>query len=84
MRGSAISVVYPLLAVLGQAFFEGAGLSLGKIKEVFTQANIIQAVVNTLIVSVLTTVLAAGIGVTLAWLIARSDMPGKRSSIRST
>jgi len=34
--------------------------------------------VNTLIVSVLTVVMAAGIGVTLAWLIARSDMPGKR------
>jgi iron(III) transport system permease protein len=76
--GLAISVVYPLLAVLGQAFFEDAGLSLGKIREVFITPNIVQAVVNTLIVSVLTVVMAAGIGVTLAWLIARSDMPGKR------
>jgi iron(III) transport system permease protein len=31
-----------------------------------------------LAISVLTVVLAGGIGVTLAWLIARSNMPGKR------
>jgi iron(III) transport system permease protein len=76
--GLAISVVYPLLAVLAQALFEGVGLSLGKIKEVFTTPNIVQAAENTLLISVLTVVLAAGIGVALAWLIARSNMPFKR------
>jgi iron(III) transport system permease protein len=76
--GLAIGVIYPLLAVLVQAFFEGAGVSVDKIVEVFTTPNIVDAVVNTFIVSVLTVVLAAGIGVTLAWLIARSNMPGKR------
>ena len=76
--GLAISVVYPLLAVFVQALFEGAGLSFAKVHEVFTTPNIVQAVVNTLVVSVLTVVLAAGIGVTLAWLIARSNIPFKR------
>jgi iron(III) transport system permease protein len=76
--GLAIGVVYPLLAVFVQAFSEGAGLSVARIGEVFTTPDIVRAVVNTLIVSVLTVVLAAGIGVTLAWLIARSNIPLKR------
>ena len=76
--GLAATVVYPLLAVFVQAFSEGAGLTIGKIHEVFTQPNIIEAVVNTLIISLLTVVFAGSIGVTLAWLIARSNMPLKR------
>lgn len=76
--GLVVTVVYPLLAVFVQAFSEGAGLTIGKIHEVFTQPNIIEAVVNTLIISLLTVVFAGSIGVTLAWLIARSNMPLKR------
>jgi iron(III) transport system permease protein len=76
--GLAISVVYPLLAVLVQSFSEGAGLSTEKIREVFTTPNIIEAIINTLIISVLTVAMAGGIGVTLAWLVARSNMPFKR------
>ena len=76
--GLAVGIVYPLLAVFVQSFTEGAGLSVAKIREVFSTPNIVEAVWNTLIVSVLTVVLAAGIGITLAWLIARSNMPFKR------
>ena len=76
--GLAISVIYPLLAVFVQAFAEGAGLSVEKIQEVFTTPNIVEAVFNTLIISVLTVVMAGAIGVTLAWLVARSNMPLKR------
>lgn len=73
----AITVVYPLLMVLVQSFSEGDGISFAKVAEVFASPNIIEAIWNTLIVSVFTTVLAAIIGVTLAWLIARSNMPLK-------
>src|SRR5688500_9892187 len=69
--GLAISVIYPLLAVLVQSFSEGAGLSVEKIREVFSTPNIIEAVINTLIISVLTVAMAGIIGVTLAWLVAR-------------
>jgi iron(III) transport system permease protein len=78
--GLAITVVYPLLAVLIQSFSEdGSGVSVAKIGEVFSEPNILQAVWNTLIVSLITVVLAAGIGVTLAWLIARSNIPLKQA-----
>ena len=75
--GLAISVVYPLLAVLGQAFFEGAGLSVGKIREVFTTPNIIQAVMQHDRQPDLGRH-RRRLGVTLAWLVARTDMPFKR------
>jgi iron(III) transport system permease protein len=74
----AITVVYPLLAVLIQSFSEASGLTTEKIREVFTTPNIIEAVINTLIISVLTVVFAGSVGVTLAWLIARSNMPFRR------
>jgi iron(III) transport system permease protein len=76
--GLVLGVIVPLVMVFAQAFAEGAGLSFAKIHEVFTTPNIVDALWNTLIISVVTVILAAGIGVTLAWLIARSDMPGKR------
>jgi iron(III) transport system permease protein len=75
--GLAVSVVYPLLAVLFQAFAE-TGITLDKIVEVFSSPDIVAAVSNTLIISVLTVVMAGVIGVTLAWLVARSNMPLKR------
>ncbi len=74
----AVSVIYPLVAVVVQAFAESTGLSFDKIREVFSTPNIVEAVFNTLTISVLTVLLAGSIGVTLAWLIARSNMPGKR------
>jgi iron(III) transport system permease protein len=76
--GLAVSVIYPLLAVFVQAFSESTGLTFDKIREVFSTPNIVEAVINTLIISVLTVLLAGTIGVTLAWLIARSNMPFKR------
>jgi iron(III) transport system permease protein len=74
----AITVVYPLLAVLIQSFSEGSGLTTEKIHEVFTTPKIVEAVWNTLIISVLTVAFAGTVGVTLAWLIARSNMPFRR------
>ena len=73
-----LTVVYPLLAVLIQSFAESSGLTTEKIHEVFSDPNIVEAVWNTLIISVLTVVFAGTVGVTLAWLVARSNMPFRR------
>ncbi len=74
----AVTVVYPLLAVLIQSFSESSGLTMEKIRDVFSTPKIIEAVWNTLIISVLTVIFAGTVGVTLAWLIARSNMPFRR------
>jgi iron(III) transport system permease protein len=76
--GLAATIVYPLLAVFGQAIFADDGLSVAKVREVFSTPAIVDALVNTMLTSALTVVMAGGIGVTLAWLIARSNMPLKR------
>ena len=74
----AITVLYPLGTVLVQAFSAGVGQNAGKIRQVFTTPGIVDAIVNTVIIGALTVVLAGSIGVTLAWLNARSNMPLKR------
>ncbi|MCC7348483.1 MAG: iron ABC transporter permease, partial [Variibacter sp.] len=75
--GLIATVVFPLLMVLVQSFGEGEGFSVAKVVEVFSAPAIVQAVWNTFVISLLTVVIAAAIGVTLAWLIARSNMPFK-------
>jgi iron(III) transport system permease protein len=74
----AVTVVYPLLAVLIQSFSESSGLTTEKIREVFSTPKIVEAIWNTLIISVLTVIFAGTVGVALAWLIARSNMPFRR------
>lgn len=76
--GLAVTVAVPLVAVFAQAIFADEGLSVDKVREVFSSHSIIEAISNTMLVSAITVVLAGGIGVTLAWLVARSNMPFKR------
>jgi iron(III) transport system permease protein len=76
--GLAVTVVLPLLAVIYQAAFAEDGLSVRKVVEVLSSPTIVEAIVNTMLVSAVTVVLAGSIGVTLAWLVARSNMPFKR------
>lgn len=76
--GLAVTVVLPLAAVLFQAVVADEGLSFAKIREVFSSPSIVDATVNTVVVSALAVVLAGSVGVTLAWLVARSNMPLKR------
>ena len=74
----AITVVYPAAFGPGPFLCRRRGLTAAKIYEVFTTPNIVDAMVNTLVISVLTVVFAGTVGVTLAWLIARSNMPFRR------
>jgi len=76
--GLAVTVVIPLLSVLVQAFSDGGGFDVDNLKRVMTSATIIRAVGNTISISVLTVIIAAALGVSLAWLNARTDMPFKR------
>ncbi|MGV6874269.1 ABC transporter permease [Pseudochelatococcus sp. B33] len=76
--GLAATVVFPLLAVLVQAFFHGPGVNVENLRNVFTSPLIVRAIYNTIAISVMAVVLAAFLGVSLAWLNARTDMPFKR------
>ena len=74
----AALVAYPLLIVFYQAVTGDEGVSLAKIAEVLGSRSVVSAIVNTMLLSALTVVMSGVIGVTLAWLIARSNMPYKR------
>jgi iron(III) transport system permease protein len=62
-------VAYPLLSVLG--VFE-----LEEVKNVFSPTNA-EPITNSLLLAVFTIVPSTGIGVMLAWLCSRTDMPGR-------
>jgi iron(III) transport system permease protein len=56
---------------------DAVGVSVGNFVGLFTDPRFAAAAVNTLIAGGCTTVLAMVLGFTLAWLVARTDMPGR-------
>ncbi|HEX3991060.1 MAG TPA: hypothetical protein VHX39_07795, partial [Acetobacteraceae bacterium] len=56
---------------------DGAAVSAGNFIGLFTDPRFAAAAINTLISGSCTTVLALMLGFTLAWLVARTDMPGR-------
>lgn len=68
---------YPLLRLLGESFIYDAHLSLENYRQIATQPANYIALGNTLSVGIVVTVLATAVGTILAWLVARTDLPGK-------
>ncbi|HYF40460.1 MAG TPA: iron ABC transporter permease [Gemmatimonadales bacterium] len=71
-------VVYPLLLVLVEGFRDAGGWTLEYLRLFFTRRNEGQALWGSLWISIATVVLAAGIGVPLAFLFWRYDFPGRK------
>ncbi|MFL5462199.1 MAG: ABC transporter permease, partial [Gemmatimonadales bacterium] len=72
-------VLYPLLLVLIEGFRGPDGWTLDFVRQFFQRRNEAQALWGSLWISVATVVLAAGIGVPLAFLFWRYDFPGRRT-----
>ncbi len=71
-------VVYPLLLVLVEGFRDSSGWTLEYLRLFFARRNEAQALWGSLWISVATVVLAAAIGIPLAFLFWRYDFPGRR------
>lgn len=77
-------ILYPLIQVFIGSFQTGGiwrgdrTWTLQNYEYAFTNARILRALWNTLVTSVLASVLALLIGVPLAWSCVRTDMPGRR------
>jgi iron(III) transport system permease protein len=71
-------VVYPLFLVLVEGFRDAGGWTLRYVAEFAQRHNEAQALWGSLWISVVTVMLAALIGVPLAFLFARFDFPGRR------
>ncbi len=81
MGGAIVSliilVVLPLLSLLFGSVRGEQGLSLDHFGEVFSGRLYRQALFNSLILGAWTGLFSLIIGVTLAWAVSRSDVPGK-------
>jgi iron(III) transport system permease protein len=76
----AIVVAYPAWHLVETAFRgEEGALSLRFVADVLTAPGLVGATRNSLVVSVATTVGATALGASLAWLVGRTDVPGRRA-----
>ena len=75
-------VAGPLLAMLIRSLLvwegDAARLSLANFARVLSEPRVWAAIGNTALCGIGTTVLSCALGFTLAWLVARTDMPGRR------
>ena len=71
-------VVYPNLFVVATSLKREGAWTLANYNEVLAQGTVIEAIVNSLVLSVLTVVFCALVGVPLAFLFERFDFPGRR------
>lgn len=79
---AALSLVFLMLLPLGSIFWTSvvtpAGLSFSHYLKVFTEPAYLKATWNTVVISFWVGVLAVAIGGLMAWLVTRTDLPGKR------
>jgi iron(III) transport system permease protein len=76
--GLLVAVGYPLAILLKEALVEETGDTIGTVLGIFASRDVVSAITNTCIISVVALIIATLIGVTLAWFVARTNMPGKR------
>ncbi len=74
-------VVQPFGWVLHNSFHDDltGAWTLGNYARILQSAELVEPLVNSLVLAVATAVIAVGIGVPLAWLVARTDMPFRRT-----
>ncbi len=72
-----VTVAYPLAMLFYGAFTSDGRLSFAAIKRVFTDPLLPKYTLNTVRLAAVVTVFATLIGVALAWIVVRTDVPGK-------
>ena len=74
----AVFVVWPVLRVLGMSLTSPAGLTLAHYAEFFGSWRLFRILVNSLVVSIVSTVITVGLALVLAYAVTRTTIPGKR------
>jgi iron(III) transport system permease protein len=75
----AFIVIYPSITLIISSFKTETGYSLANYAVIFRDEGIIQSMINSARVVIPTTIFATIIGVFLAWVVARTDVPCKRA-----
>lgn len=73
-----VIVVTPISMIVYHAFFHQGQFSLDLIIDQFTRDTTVSAMWNTIKIAILVTVFGTIVGVFYAWLLGRSNIPGKK------
>src|SRR5256712_2030500 len=71
-------VLWPVLRVLATSVAGPAGLTLANYAEFFSSWRLLRILVNSLVVSTVSTVITVAVALVLAYSVTRTDIPGKR------
>lgn len=71
-------VIYPNYSLLVSSFHQGTIWTAANYREVVSQRIVLEAILNSLALSIATVVLCAIVGVSLAFLFERFEFPGQR------
>lgn len=71
------TVFYPSLVLVFQSFFTNDEFSLANYLTIFTDPGIVSSMINSLIVVIPATLISTILAVILAWIVARTNLPGK-------
>ena len=71
-------VVWPVIRVLSLSFVTSAGLGLAQYAVFFSTWRLFRILLNSLLVSAVSTVLTVGVALILAYAVTRTTVPGKR------
>jgi iron(III) transport system permease protein len=72
-------VIYPLWQVVLRSFLDAGVVSLKSYRKAFTYPTYYRALLNSVWISCATAALCIGLGTILAFLVVRTDLPGKRT-----
>jgi len=73
-----LAVALPLVELFYRSLIRDGALSLGNYFDVFSVRRNYQSIWDTLALGFWSMIVAAALGVPLAWLVARTDLPGRR------
>ena len=73
-----IFLIYPLGKIIGQAFLYNGGLSLKSILSMWTVESNQKAMIRSLNVAVWSTIFSLLLGIALAWIVTRTNLPHKK------
>ncbi|MFA6845704.1 MAG: iron ABC transporter permease [Sphaerochaetaceae bacterium] len=74
-----VVVALPVLMIFFTAFFKEGKINIAGIVEVLRQKDTYLALKNSLVIATGVTLLSTLLGVFFAWLVARTDIPGKKA-----
>lgn len=73
-----VLVVYPSVMLVANSVLAEGRLTLAHFARTFRDRAAFQTLVNSLVVSTAATLLGTALGTMLAWLVTRTDLPGRR------